>query len=51
MTDWSLAGQIGGVGFGMVFALLVMLAVIVWLVGLLIGGLSTTNSGDKKGEN
>ena len=33
--DWGFAGQVGGVGFGMVFALLVILAIVIWLTGLL----------------
>jgi Na+-transporting methylmalonyl-CoA/oxaloacetate decarboxylase gamma subunit len=34
MIDWAFAGKIGGVGFGMVFAVLVILAVVLWLTGL-----------------
>lgn len=51
--DWGLAGQIGGVGFGMVFALLIILAVVVWLTGLVITKTSTgkAENGDKKGGN
>jgi Na+-transporting methylmalonyl-CoA/oxaloacetate decarboxylase gamma subunit len=33
---WAQAGQIGGVGFGLVFAVLIILAVAVWVVGLVI---------------
>ncbi|MFC2002207.1 OadG family protein [Chloroflexota bacterium] len=33
--DWGFAGQVGGVGFGMVFALLIILAIVIWLTGLL----------------
>jgi len=32
-VDWGFAGQIGGAGFGMVFFLLIVLAVIVRLTG------------------
>ncbi len=35
-VDWGFAGQVGGVGFGMVFALLIVLAVVIWLVGLVL---------------
>ncbi len=51
--DWGLAVQIGGVGFGMVFALLIVLAVVVWLTGLVITKNSTgkAENGDKKGGN
>jgi len=51
--DWGLAGQIGGVGFSMVFALLIVLAVVIWLTGLVIikTGSGKTENGDKKGGN
>lgn len=51
--DWGFAGQIGGVGFGMVFALLVILAGVIWLTGLVITKTSTGKSetGDKKEGN
>lgn len=42
--DWGFAGQIGGVGFGMVFALLVILAGVIWLTGLVIIKTSTSKS-------
>ena len=32
--DWGFAGQIGGVGFGTVFIVLLLLAAAVWIVGL-----------------
>ena len=35
-VDWGFAGQVGGVGFGMVFALLIILAVVIWLTGLVV---------------
>ena len=35
-VDWGFAGQIGGVGFGMVFALLIILALVIWLTGLVV---------------
>lgn len=34
--DWGLALQIGGAGFGMVFALLIILAFAVWITGRLV---------------
>ncbi|GAI50930.1 unnamed protein product, partial [marine sediment metagenome] len=34
--DWGFAGQVGAVGFGVVFALLVILAVVIWLTGLVV---------------
>ena len=50
--DWGFAGQIGGVGFGVVFVLLIMLAVAIWLVGLRFGKSKTAadeTSNKKKG--
>jgi Na+-transporting methylmalonyl-CoA/oxaloacetate decarboxylase gamma subunit len=35
-VDWGFAGQVGGAGFGMVFALLIILAVAIWLTGRLV---------------
>jgi Na+-transporting methylmalonyl-CoA/oxaloacetate decarboxylase gamma subunit len=32
---WTQAGQIGGIGFGLVFLVLIILAVAIWVVGLL----------------
>ncbi|MEE8413965.1 MAG: OadG family transporter subunit [Dehalococcoidales bacterium] len=33
-VDWGQAIQIGGVGFGTVFLVLVILALVLWLMGL-----------------
>ncbi len=52
-VDWGFAGQVGGVGFGMVFVLLVILAVVIWLTGLLIGKITAGKaevSDNKKGD-
>ena len=35
MIGWAFAGKIGGVGFGMVFVVLIILAVVLWLVGFI----------------
>lgn len=35
-VDWGFAAQVGSVGFGMVFALLCLLAVVIWLTGRII---------------
>lgn len=46
--DWGFAGLVGGMGFGMVFALLIILAIVIWLTGRLVnrtGG--TKNKGDE----
>ena len=46
---WAQAGQIGGIGFGLVFLVLIILAVAIWVVGLLTRGAG--QAGDKeKGE-
>ena len=52
-VPWGQAVQVGGVGFGMVFALLIILAVMVWLTGLVItkAGIGKAKSGDKKEGN
>ena len=42
--DWGLAGQISGVGFSLVFVILVILAVITWLVGKVINRLEADKS-------
>ncbi len=41
-VDWGFAGQIGGVGFGMVFMLLIILAVVIWLVGVVLSKINTS---------
>jgi Na+-transporting methylmalonyl-CoA/oxaloacetate decarboxylase gamma subunit len=48
--DWGFAGQVGGVGFGMVFALLIILAVVIWLTGVVINKISIRKgeTGDEK---
>jgi len=40
-VPWGQALQVGGVGFGMVFALLIILAIVIWLTGLAFGKVST----------
>ena len=50
--DWGFAGQVGGAGFGMVFALLIILALIIWLTGLLVnktGSTENKNDDEPKG--
>ena len=51
-VDWGFAGQIGGAGFGMVFALLIILAVVIWLTGRLVkktDGTKNQNDDNQKG--
>ena len=42
-VPWGQAVQVGGVGFGMVFFLLVILAVTIWLTGLVLTKTSAGN--------
>ena len=52
-VDWSLTGQIGGIGFGLVFAVLIILALAIWLTGLVLSRIGTGKaeaSGKKKGD-
>ena len=44
--DWGFAGQIGGMGFGMVFVLLIILGIVVKLTGFAIT--KSSNGKDKK---
>jgi len=50
-VDWAQAWQIGGIGFGLVFAVLIILALAMWLTGLLLskigGGTDTTEEKQK----
>ena len=51
-VPWAQAIQIGGVGFGTVFALLIILALVIWLTGLVLGKISAGKSeidSEKKG--
>ena len=36
MVDWGFVGEIAGIGFGLVFAILGFLAIVLWLVGVVI---------------
>ena len=52
-VDWVFAGQVGGVGFGAVFVLLIILGVVIWLVGLVLRKISAGKaeaSDNKKGD-
>ena len=40
-VDWSFAAQVGGAGFSIVFALLVILAIVIWLTGMVVNKTST----------
>ena len=49
-VDWGLAGQIGGIGFGLVFVVLTVLALAIWLVGWVLSkiGSGEGETGDTK---
>ncbi len=52
-VDWGQALQIGGVGFGLVFVVLIILALAIWLTGLVLGKIGTSKaevSDQKKGD-
>jgi len=52
-VDWGFAGQIGGVGFGLVFAVLIILALAIWLTGLVFSriGVGKPEVNNKKKED
>jgi len=50
---WGQAVQVGVTGFGMVFVLLIIIAIIIWLTGLVFGKISLGKSEadiNKKGD-
>ena len=49
-VPWEQALQVGGVGFGMVFALLVVLAIVIWITGRVFGkvGIDESETDDRK---
>ena len=50
--DWGLARQIGGLGFGIVFAVLIILAVVIWFTGFILsktGSRKDQTPDDQKG--
>ena len=52
-VDWGFAGQIGGIGFSLVFVVLIILAVAIWLVGIVVRKVSPDKgeaTDKKKGE-
>jgi len=50
VVDWGFAGQVGGIGFGLVFAVLAILALAIWLTGLVLSKISAgkAETSDKK---
>ena len=45
-VPWAQAAQVGGVGFVTVFVLLVLLAIVIWLIGL-----ATTRASKQEHDN
>ena len=43
-VDWGFAGQVGGAGFGTVFALLIILAIVIWLMGRLVNRIGSAEN-------
>jgi Na+-transporting methylmalonyl-CoA/oxaloacetate decarboxylase gamma subunit len=41
--DWVEAWQISGIGFGLVFVILAILAIVTWLFSILLNKKSSTN--------
>ena len=41
-VDWGFAGQIGGFGFGLVFVVLIVLALAIWLTGLILSKITAS---------
>ena len=51
--DWGYAGQVGGIGFGVVFLLLIILMVVVMLTGTILKKIEARKNqpaGEEKGE-
>ena len=44
-VDLGFAGQIGGIGFSLVFLVLIILAVAIWVVGFVVSK-TTTDKGE-----
>ena len=47
-VDWGFAAQTGGFSFGLVFLVLIILAVVIWLIGLVINRFTADD--DKTGD-
>ena len=49
-VDWGLAGQIAGIGFGLVFVVLTVLALAIWLMGLVLSKIGSGKDETGNGE-
>jgi len=50
IIDWGEAVRVGVVGFGVVFLVLVILAVVIWLTGIVIGKIGNNKNGPAAAE-
>jgi Na+-transporting methylmalonyl-CoA/oxaloacetate decarboxylase gamma subunit len=46
--DWGEVGEVVGVGFGMVFLILGILALIIWIVGIILQKRANLTKGNNK---
>ena len=48
--DWDFAVQVGGIGFGIVFGVLILLSILTWLIGRVINRIEAgqEETGDKQ---
>ncbi|MFC1957596.1 OadG family protein [Chloroflexota bacterium] len=49
-VDWGVAAQIGGVGFGIVFTVLIVLAAVMWLMGLVFSKIGISKDAPSDGK-
>ena len=47
-VDWGEVGEVVGVGFGMVFLILGILALIIWIVGIILQKRASASKGNNE---
>ena len=47
--DWNLVGKVAGAGYGLTFAILIILALSTWLTGIVVQ--RTNHTDDEEGAN
>ena len=50
MIDWGIIGKVAGGGFGTTIAVLVILSLVAWIVGLVVQKAQAKNTTDSKKE-
>ena len=50
MADWAEVGKVGGVGFATVIVVLSVLAMTLWVLGLVLKHIPGSDKNEKKGE-